>query len=243
MLDPLDVLGRSATRHPEHLVAFLQEQLGQIRAVLPRDACDQRPSIRHRAPPYMRVGISLLTLVPGVVGGSETYARELVRALDRVGEHDYRVFRSRVAADLPGKTIESYGGGTSTPSRMLAMTHAAARPGPIRREMEIGSLDAIHFPLTVMLPRVSRTPALVSLLDIQHLFFPEFFSKAELAYRRVAYGWSLRRARVVIAISQHVKETLVDRMAMDPGRIEVIHLGLDHELFRPGDEPRDRKSV
>ena len=187
----------------------------------------------------MRVGISLLTLVPGVVGGSETYARELVRALDRVGEHDYRVFRSRVAADLPGKTIESYGGGTSTPSRVLAMTRAAARPGPIRREMEIGSLDAIHFPLTVMLPRVSRTPALVSLLDIQHLFFPEFFSKAELAYRRVAYGWSLRRARVVIAISQHVKETLVDRMAMDPGRIEVIHLGLDHELFRPGDEPRE----
>ena len=32
------------------------------------------------------VGISLLTLVPGVVGGSETYARELVRALARVGE-------------------------------------------------------------------------------------------------------------------------------------------------------------
>ena len=32
------------------------------------------------------VGISLLTLVPGVVGGSETYARELVRALARIGE-------------------------------------------------------------------------------------------------------------------------------------------------------------
>ena len=40
----------------------------------------------------MRVGISLLTLVPGVVGGSETYARELVRGLERVGEHEYRVF-------------------------------------------------------------------------------------------------------------------------------------------------------
>ena len=30
-----------------------------------------------------RVGISLLTLVPGIVGGSETYARELCNALDR----------------------------------------------------------------------------------------------------------------------------------------------------------------
>jgi len=41
----------------------------------------------------MRVGISLLMLVPGVVGGSETYARELLRALERVGEHEYRVYR------------------------------------------------------------------------------------------------------------------------------------------------------
>jgi glycosyltransferase involved in cell wall biosynthesis len=125
------------------------------------------------------------------------------------------------------------------PGRLIAMARATARPGPIRREMDIAELDAIHFPLTVMLPRVERTPAVVSLLDIQHVFFPEFFSKAELAYRRFVYGSSLGRAQVVIAISQHVKETLVDRMSMDPDRIEVIHLGLDHELFRPGDEQRE----
>jgi len=45
----------------------------------------------------MRVGISLLTLVPSVVGGSETYARELVRGLARVGEHEYRVYRGLAA--------------------------------------------------------------------------------------------------------------------------------------------------
>jgi len=33
----------------------------------------------------VRVGISLLTLAPGDLGGSETYARELVRALAAVG--------------------------------------------------------------------------------------------------------------------------------------------------------------
>ena len=55
-------------RHPEHLVAFLEQELGEVGAVLPRDSRDQRPPIRHRAPPYLRVGISLLTLVPGVVG-------------------------------------------------------------------------------------------------------------------------------------------------------------------------------
>src|SRR5215204_3268185 len=180
----------------------------------------------------MTVGISLLTLVPGVVGGSETYARELVRALARVGEHEYRVFKPTIAEDdLPGRTVGSYRASRSLTGRALAMTGAAIAPGTLRRELELDELDAIHFPLTVMLPRVNDPPAAVSLLDIQHVFFPEFFSRAERAYRRVAYGWSLRRARKVIAISQHVKQTLVERLDIEPDRVEVIHLGLDHDLY------------
>src|SRR5207237_1713759 len=52
----------------------------------------------HGLPALAVVGISLLTLVPGVVGGSETYARELCRALDRVGELEYRAFVPTIAA-------------------------------------------------------------------------------------------------------------------------------------------------
>jgi glycosyltransferase involved in cell wall biosynthesis len=187
----------------------------------------------------MTVGISLLTLVPGVVGGSETYARELVRALGRVGELDYRVFTPRIVDDLDGQRVRSYRARRSMRGRAAAMAEALVRPGPLRRELRLDELDAIHFPLTVMLPRVERPPAAVSMLDIQHVFFPEFFSRAELAYRRFAYGWSLRRARTVIAISRHVKETLVERMDVEEERVEVIHLGLDHDRFRPGVEERE----
>ena len=187
----------------------------------------------------MRVGISLLTLVPGVVGGSETYARELVRALERVGELEYDVLTPSVVDDLPGRQVSGYRASRTTRGRVVAMTRAAVAPKRLRKQMRVDELDAIHFPLTVMLPRVERPPAAVSLLDIQHVFYPEFFSRAELLYRRVAYGSSLKRARTVIAISRHVKETLVERMQLDPERIEVVHLGLDHDLFRPGDEARE----
>jgi glycosyltransferase involved in cell wall biosynthesis len=181
----------------------------------------------------MTVGISLLTLVPGVVGGSETYARELVRALGRVGELDYRVFKPTIAEGVEGETIRSYPARRSMRGRVFAMARTTLAPRSVRRELRLGDLDAIHFPLTVMVPRVDEPPAVVSLLDIQHVFFPEFFSRAELAYRRVVYGWSLRRARTIIAISGHVKETLVERMGIGADRIEVIHLGLDHDLFHP----------
>ena len=187
----------------------------------------------------MRVGISLLTLVPGVVGGSETYARELVRALDRVGELEYRVFTPAIVDDIEGQRVRAYRASRTTPGRIVGMTKAAVAPGSLRKELRLDELDAIHFPLTMMLPRVDRPPAAVSLLDIQHVFFPEFFSRAELLYRRFAYGWSLRKARTVIAISQHVKDTLVERMEIEPERVEVVYLGLDHELFRPGDETRE----
>jgi glycosyltransferase involved in cell wall biosynthesis len=190
------------------------------------------------------VGISLLTLVPGVVGGSETYARELCRALDRVGSLDYRVFVPAVAEDaadgLPSHTVRAYRAGRSMPARILAMGLAAARPGPVRRDLELGRLEAIHFPLTVMLPTVDRPPAVTTILDVQHEELPHFFSRPERAYRKVVYGRTARRSRLVIAISEHAKGTLVDRLGVEPERVRVIHLGIDHERFRPAPAPGER---
>jgi hypothetical protein len=81
--------------------------------------------------------------------------------------------------------VRCYRASRSFPGRIAAMTQATITPRRLRRELEFDGLDAIHFPLTVMLPRVDHPPAAVSLLDIQHLFFPEFLSRAERAYRRV----------------------------------------------------------
>jgi glycosyltransferase involved in cell wall biosynthesis len=189
------------------------------------------------------VGISLLTLVPRVVGGSETYARELCRALARVGELDYRVFVPTIATDaadgLPAHTVSSYRAGRTMPARIRAMALAAARPGPVRRELTADGLDALHFPLSVMLPPVDRPPAVSSVLDVQHEVFPQFFSRAERAYRRAAYGWTVRRSRLVITISEHAARTLVERLGVDPDRVRPVHLGIDHDRFRPGSEPRE----
>ena len=189
------------------------------------------------------VGISLLTLVPGLVGGSETYARELVRALARVGELDYRVFVPSIAEDagdgLPSRTVTAYPAGRSLPRRAAAMAFAAASPPRLRRQLELDRLDAIHFPLSVMLPPVSRPPAATTVLDVQHELYPRFLSRAELAYRRLVYGWTVRRSRIVVTISEHARHGLVERLGLDPARVRAIHLGIDHERFRPGDEERE----
>jgi len=183
------------------------------------------------------VGISLLTLVPGRVGGSETYVRELLKALAARGRHDYRVFLPSLAPDagagLPVKTVRGYRAATGTAGRLLAMSLAAARPGPLQREMEVDKLGAIHFPLSLMLPPVREPAAATTVLDLQHEFLPGFFNPAELAYRRLAYRWAARHSRLVITISEHARQTLLDRLSLEPDRVRAIPLGVDLETFTP----------
>ena len=107
----------------------------------------------------MQVGISLLTLVPRVSGGSETYARELVRALGRVGEHSYRVLLPSIASDvegLPSEVVDEYRAANSMSGRIVAMAEGVVRGGRLRRRLS--GTDVVHFPLTVMIPRVSTPP-------------------------------------------------------------------------------------
>jgi glycosyltransferase involved in cell wall biosynthesis len=189
------------------------------------------------------VGISLLTLVPGVVGGSETYARELCKGLGRVGRLEYHAFVPTIAADagagLPTTIVPEYRASQSMPGRMAAMSLAAVAPGRLRRALRTGELEAIHFPLSVMLPPLDRPPAATTVLDIQHEVFPEFFSRAELAYRRRVYGWTVRRSRIVITISEHARQALIERLHLEPGRVRAIHLAVDHGRFTPDGRARE----
>ena len=186
------------------------------------------------------IGISLLTLVPGLSGGSETYVRELCRTLARVGELRYRVFVPEIAPDasdgLPSSVVARYRASRTMPGRIAAMSLATLHPGPIRRALELERLDAIHFPLSVILPPVEHPPTVTTVLDLQHKEHPEFFGRAELAYRDVVYGYAIRRSQIVIAISEHARETLVERFRLSPDRVRAIPLGVDSAVFTPGDD-------
>jgi len=189
------------------------------------------------------IGISMLTLVPGLMGGSETYARQLCAALARVGELEYGVFVPPGAEDaggrLPTTAVAEYGAGGSTPARAAAMARAALFPGRLRRALGIDGLDAIHYPLTVMLPSPRRTPAATTILDLQHEEHPEFFSRAQLLYRRRFYRRPVLEAQIVITISEHARRTILDRFRLPPERVRAIHLAVDHERFTPGDVARE----
>ena len=182
----------------------------------------------------MRVSLPLLTLVPGISGGSETYARELCQALARVGEHEYETLVPTLAPDAGGglETVVAtgYRASTTTAGRLLAMGRASVRPGRLRSHVE--DADVVHYPLTVPIPQVER-PSVLTLLDVQHLDLPELFPRGERLFRRLAYDRAARRAARVIVISEWVGQRVVERLGLEPERVHAVHLGVDHRRFTP----------
>lgn len=181
------------------------------------------------------IAIPLLTLVPGRLGGSETYVRELLRGLGRTGTNSYRPVLPPVAPEagegLPAVIAREYRRASSTPGRLAAMGLASARPDRLAEHLR--GADVVHFPLTIELPR-TPVPKVVTLHDVQHLDLPELFPRAERALRVALWHRSLRRAGRVVAISEFVRERAVAKLGLDPARVRVVPLGLDHDLLRPG---------
>jgi glycosyltransferase involved in cell wall biosynthesis len=189
------------------------------------------------------IGISLLTLNQEAAGGTLTFARELIRALARVGELEYRVFVPSTAPDagdgLPSTLVRAFPASSTRLGRVTGLALAALAPARLERTLRPSELEAIHFPLSAMLPRLDEPPAAATIHDLQHEAFPQFFSRGQLAYRRRVYSWAVRHSRIVIADSEHVRGELIDRYGLEPERVRTIHLAVDHERFTPDGRERE----
>lgn len=184
----------------------------------------------------------MLTLVPGGMGGSETYARELSRELGATDEVDVTAFLpSNVEGFTAGpaeQQIPSVTSGGSTFQRLRTLVNANLHARQIHTAM--AGFDLVHFPFTVPAPRPPRSvPYVQTLLDVQHLDLPSLFSPAERAYRRRFYEGSAKDAAIVITISEFARQRMAVLLDLDPARVRVAPLGVDFARFTPNHGPRD----
>jgi len=182
----------------------------------------------------------MLTLRPGEMGGSETYARGLLEALRRDGTLPYACFVPPVAPDagygLPTVVVPEYGPAGGKLGKGVAVARAVLFPGPLRRRL--GKLAAIHYLFTIPVPRTG-VPSALTLQDLLHHEAPGLFPRSERLFRRLAYDRAARGADVVIVPSEFVRRRVAERLGIPEDRQRVIHYGVDHKRFRPGDEARE----
>jgi glycosyltransferase involved in cell wall biosynthesis len=130
--------------------------------------------------------------------------------------------------------VPEYRPGDSNLTRFLAMSSGRFHPRIDGREF-----DVVHYPVTVPVPNIHGAPRVVTLLDVQHHELPQMFSLAERMFRRWAYDGSARHADQVITISEHARQGIVDRLHIPPERVHAIHLGVDHDRFKPDGPMRE----
>lgn len=87
--------------------------------------------------------------------------------------------------------------------------------------------DLWFCPLMYMLPLDVDIPVVVTIPDLQHEHFREFFPPHELARRALGYQYTCQRAAAIIGISEFVARDLVARYGVDPRRTVAIPLALD----------------
>lgn len=105
----------------------------------------------------------------------------------------------------------------------------------LRRER----LDLMHF-THFNAPLFYRRPFIVTIHDLTLSFFPG--NKMRSFARRAAYHIALKsvvkRAAIVIAVSNHTKKDLVRLLKIEPEKIKVVYEGISKEFYPVSNEKR-----
>lgn len=186
----------------------------------------------------MRVALNLLEFNPGGMGGVETYVRELVAGLslpdsgceltlvcnERAGE-----YFATLAPHVGQLVFETRRGSSA---RCMRSVLRVVGIDLVKLAVDRLQFDLVHTPFTNVRMFRFKAPQVVTFLDLQHEYFPAFFTQRELKRRDMKFRLAARLATQIIAISRFTKDCLVDRYKVKPDRIDVVHLASNAE-YRP----------
>jgi glycosyltransferase involved in cell wall biosynthesis len=178
------------------------------------------------------IAVNLRPLYPGRIGGMETYVRVL---LDRwiagpLGKDiHWVIFTNEANHD----TFEHLSAGC----RRILLPNADYESFIFSQLTRIQP-DLYFCPLLTLEPLNPPCLSAISIPDLQHEFFPDFFSADVLRWRRSAYPASAERAACVFTISEFSRRTFVEKLGIASEKVFAIHLDADGIFRRPLDQGR-----
>jgi glycosyltransferase involved in cell wall biosynthesis len=176
----------------------------------------------------IRIGVNALYLIPGGVGGTEVYLRNLLRALSDIdSENQYIIFTNREtgAGLVPDR-----------PNFVHAPQSVSAsfRPARILWEQLALPFTTRKYRLNVLFnpgftaPLLCGCPMVTVFHDLQHKRHPKYFRWFDLPFWNFFVWASARRSRGAISVSVATHDDLL-RCYGRPS--EVIHHGVEREFI------------
>lgn len=179
----------------------------------------------------LRIGVNALYLIPGGVGGTEIYLRNLLSELAALdGENEYYVFTN----------CET--GGGLVPARpnffhIPQPVRAAFRPARLLWEQTILPLTVRRLHLDALFnpgftaPAFCSCPQATLFHDLQHKLHPEFFRWFDLPFWRLFLWISARRSRILLVTTERNRADLLRAYSLDAARVRVTPLGVEPRFF------------
>jgi len=185
----------------------------------------------------MKVAVNALGLPSFRQGGAGFYSATLVDGLSRhPAVEQVAVVSQDLAAELPqlapaASATADVRRPTALPKPAKALNYLLAGRRPAALDLgyegrELPPLDVVHWPISFMhAPGPPPGAATVlTVLDLQHEFFPQFFSRRDRVLRRLRWRPSAQAADHVIGISEFTVRTVAERYGVREERLTVIPL-------------------
>jgi glycosyltransferase involved in cell wall biosynthesis len=90
----------------------------------------------------------------------------------------------------------------------------------------------VHY-MSLYVPLFSPVPSVITIHDLIHLRYPEYFKSKVGPYYRTVVRYACARAKRVITDDEKTVEDLVRLLHVDPQKIRSIPLGVDQRFFEP----------
>jgi glycosyltransferase involved in cell wall biosynthesis len=192
-----------------------------------------------------KVGINLLWLVPGVVGGSETYTTRLLHGLvERSSDLDYTLFALPQFADAHSDLARSFKIAYAPLSGLWKSFRVAGENSWLAAQCRKRNIDLVHHAGGTV-PPVRFGRAVLTVHDIQYLFYPEYFTRSKLTYLKKMVPRSAEAARLVLTPSEFTRRTVIERLRIEPATVIPVPHGISPRTQRnlKGAEVRDRYGI
>ena len=180
----------------------------------------------------MRIGVDARKLRDGGIG---TYIRNLLGVFfGRPEGHQFVVFV--LEEDLGALTQP---GSPSEEVKVRAGKYSVTEHWLLARAARRAQVDLYHSP-HYTLPLPIQCPAIVTVHDLIHVRFARFFPAGAGIYARTIAGAAVRKARLVLVDSAHVRDDVQEILGVSGDRVRVVPLGISKEFTRRSAEDSER---
>ena len=93
-------------------------------------------------------------------------------------------------------------------------------------------IDLYFCPFGCLWPMPIAKPSVVTLVDIQEKYFPEFFTPSDIRTREYHFYGSTHMADRTITISQFSKDSIAHFHHISPEKIDVVYLCADESIMQ-----------